>query len=380
MEIRFEHLTEMPPAERAQFLREIAANETLRRAYAMWLVVSERIRSNQEDLIGDRTRLVLSALQRAGLESALSDQERALVADSVPYGEAGSPGRQLMDDVQRHIAGEVADFEESWKLRVHHLAPYRPVDRKPHGARPYVQAAWRASAVVAVFAFVAILLYVAQRDTSWIERTVSEGEVETVALADGSSLRIIGPTSIQYRSAEDGQSRPEVVRLSGDAFFDIIPSQSRFVVETATATVTVVGTSFGVRSRASRTDVVVASGRVSVASRAASTDPCLLSPGESCYVVQDAPPSAPEQVDLGDALAWANLFVFRATPMSQVAAALSRHYGVDVVVDPSLADETITGTFDSGRMLGEILNVLAKALGASVVETESGFRVTKAQR
>ncbi len=233
--------------------------------------------------------------------------------------------------------------------------------------------------MVAVLAFVAILLYVAQRDTSWIERTVGQGEVETVALADGSTLRMIGPTSIQYRSVEDGQPRPERVRLSGDAFFDIIPSQSRFVVETATATVTVLGTSFGVRSRANRTDVVVASGRVSVASRAESADPCLLSPGESCYVVQDAPPSAPEQVDLGDALAWANLFVFRATPMSQVAAVLSRHYGVEVVVDGSLEDETITGTFDSSQELDEILSVLAKTLGASVVEMEGGFGLTRAE-
>ena len=233
-------------------------------------------------------------------------------------------------------------------------------------------------AVAAVVAFVGILVYVARRDASWIELNVTNGQTESLALVDGSQIRLIGPTTLQYRGVVSDDVRPQRVRLAGDAFFDIIPGGPSFTVETATASVAVLGTSFGVRSRVDRTDVVVASGKVSVASREAPGSLCLLSPGESCYVLQNEVPSAPVQVDLGDALAWANMFVFRNTPMSEIAAVLSQYYDVVVLVDNSLVDATITGTFERSRTLDDILNVLSKTLGARVVEIEGGFRLATA--
>ncbi|MDX1740343.1 MAG: DUF4974 domain-containing protein, partial [Rhodothermales bacterium] len=117
-----------------------------------------------------------------------------------------------------------------------------------------------------------------------------------------------------------------------------------------------------------------------VAARTSSDSVCILAPGQTCYVVGDEPPSEPEDVDLSEALAWANLFVFRATPVAEIAQALSEHFGVRVEVDGSLVSEEVTGTFERSRELSEILSVLARTLSARVVATPDGFQLVPDRR
>jgi ferric-dicitrate binding protein FerR (iron transport regulator) len=376
MENRFEHLETLSAVERAEFLRDLAENDELRREYAIWLAVSYRVRSTQDRVL-DRDLLVLAALEQAGLESVLDEGERARIRESWLEVENSGIDSQFLDDVRICVAWEAADFQESWDLRTGHLTSYRPVESGLEASRPIVRIAWRLSAIAAVVAFIGILLFVARRDASWIDVDVSPGQVETLAWVDGSTIRLIGPTSITYRRKESG--RPDGIQLSGDAYLDIMPSAVQFEVETPTAVVTVLGTGFGVRSREDRTDVVLASGKVSVASRASSASPCILLPGQACHVVGDEQPSAAEDVDLSNALAWANLFVFRVTPMVEIARSLSEHFAVSVEVDRSIAAEEITGTFERSRELPEILAILARTLGAQVIETPTGFRLIPEQ-
>ncbi|MDX1739922.1 MAG: FecR domain-containing protein [Rhodothermales bacterium] len=377
MERSFEHLETLSGAERTEFLRDLAADDELRREYAMWLAVSEQVRRTQAEVL-ETDLLVLAALHRAGLESMMDDTEVARVRDAWANVEVSGIDAQFLDDVRDRIAREAADFEESWDLRRGHLSPYRSHERARERSRPIARFAWRISAVAAVVAFVGILLFVARREASWIDMVVPAGQVETLAWTDGSTVRVIGPASARYRRTES--DRPDLIELTGDVFLDIVPSAVRFEVETPTATVTVLGTSFGVRSRGDRTDVVLASGSVSVSSRTASDSVCMLAPGQTCYVVGDEPPSEPEDVDLSAALAWANLFVFRATPLPDIAIALSEHFGVHIAVDGSLASEEVTGTFERSRELPEILSVLARTLSARVVATPDGFQLVPDRR
>ncbi len=369
---RFEHLETLSASERTEFLRTLAEDDELRRDYGLWLAVASHIRRTQEEVL-DRDLLVLAALQRAGLESVLDDSERDRIRSAWPTIERSDIDSQFLDDVRNRIAREAADFQESWDLRTGHLSPYRPAEMARDRTRPYFRMAWRLSAVAAVVAFVAVLLFVARRDASWIEIDVSSGQVENLAWIDGSTIRLIGPSAARYQRVESG--RPDLVQLAGDAYLEVVPSDVPFEVETPTATVTVLGTSFGVRGQQDRTDVVLTSGKVSVTSRAVPGFACILLPGQTCFVVENAPPSVAEDVDLSEALAWANLFVFRATPMSEIARALSEHFGVIVEVDESLESEEVTGTFERTRELPEILSILARTLEAQVVETSEGFRL-----
>jgi ferric-dicitrate binding protein FerR (iron transport regulator) len=162
---------------------------------------------------------------------------------------------------------------------------------------------------------------------------------------------------------------------TGRAFFDVTPAPEPFVVETPTARTTVRGTSFGVEVQADETRVVLASGRVEVASRATPDRSVALQPGQSSRVVQDAAPTAPESVDVAEALAWTQLFIFRDTPVERIADRLADHYETSIDVNADLRDQAVTGTFEHEQPLADILSAIATTLGAQVVSTEDGYRL-----
>ena len=55
-----------------------------------------------------------------------------------------------------------------------------------------------------------------------------------------------------------------------------------------------------------------------------------------------------------------------------IADKLTEHFGVSVAVDPALADETVTGTFERDWSLGYILQTVARALDGEVKSSEDG--------
>jgi ferric-dicitrate binding protein FerR (iron transport regulator) len=376
MNIRFEHIGEMSPEAQAAFLREIGENDAMLTDYAAWLATSERIRSRQEEIVSDRRVLVLAALQRAGMDTALNDDEGGQLRATWPQIEKSWEDTTFLDDILDRIASEATDFEESWTLRERHLRDaVSGVSPRAHERR-HARTAWRIAAVAATVIFAGILLFVARRDAGLVMYDVPTGEIQNITMLDGSIVRLFGPAELSYRGVDSKSSRPEVMRLTGDAFFEVVVSDAPFLVETSTARVSVLGTSFGVQSVVDQTDVVVVAGEVSVGSRAGHDSVTRLIAGQTCVVLRDSAPSGPVEVNLSEALAWANLFVFRKTRLSEIAEILSQHYGVAVTVDSGLATKTITGTFDRSSDLEDILETLAKTLGAKVARVSTGYRLT----
>ena len=174
---------------------------------------------------------------------------------------------------------------------------------------------WRIAATVAVVAFVAVLTLVLQRDRSLTTVTVAQGETQLIELADGSTVRLLGGSSLTYADPAKATSFNRRVTLAGRAFFDIAPDQQGFTVEKPPALATVLGTSFGIQA---------------------------------------------------EALEWTGLFLFRSTPLSDAVARLSRRYGVDIAVSPDLEAEGVSGTFAREQSLQQILDALATTLNAAV--------------
>ncbi len=378
MDIQFEYLADLPAPDRRAFMQALREDAELRARYAEWLAVCEAVRSRQLQAIPARDLLVFAALENAGMGSLLSPEERQRLRTEWPVLQDSLDAPSFLEDVVGRIAEEADDFDASWALREKHL---RSLDAGVPRRRPgrFVSVAWRTSAVAAMIVFVGILLFVARRDAAWVEIEIRQGEVRTVSMADGSSVRLMGPADLRYRSSGSADQRPQAFRLSGDAFFEVASSSVPLKVETPAAIVSVVGTSFGVRSRSERTDVVVASGRVSVAGESAGQTPIILSAGETCFVRAGEHPSAPETVDLADALAWADLLIFRGTTVAEIAVKLSDRFGVRLSAAPELQTKEITGTFDARRDVREILDVLSLTLGAEVQRSADGFRLVPRQ-
>lgn len=187
--------------------------------------------------------------------------------------------------------------------------------------------------------------------------TTLEGGLSTLALTDGSTVRLARGGRVSFPNLPD---RREVV-LDGRAFFAVAEAASPFVVRGDVGQVTVHGTRFEVIATDDSVRVVVVEGIVTVDNDLGSVR---VTEGQ---VVRVVPSSAPQVSDLADVwslLEWPNgLLVFQATPLRMVAAELERHFGVRMEVDPELAGRRVTGWFDEEDVM-EVVDGVCLIVGA----------------
>jgi len=203
------------------------------------------------------------------------------------------------------------------------------------------------------------------------EVVTGEGEMTTVTLHDGSSIRM-GPNS-RLNLAEDASGI--VAHLAGRAFFAVHADPSRrFRVIADHGAATVFGTRFEVRSEDEAFRVMVLDGKVRVSS-SEGTDIDLLE-SEMSLTQGDAPPTKSRVNDVYAHLDWmGNALVFQGTRLGRAAAEIGRHYGVDVVLeDPALADLTVSVTL-TGEELQDALLVVCEIVGARFLMEEGRVRI-----
>ena len=153
------------------------------------------------------------------------------------------------------------------------------------------------------------------------------------------------------------------------------PQEGRpFVLSTESGQVVVVGTSFGVRAPKGSTEVTLVEGSLLLARRDGKSG-VRLTPGQRSRVVRGERPSAPERVDVSEALAWSGLLVFRDTPLADALRQIEQRYNIRVTAPASLAAEPVTGTFDAAQTPAEMLRALATSLEVEVDETGGAFRL-----
>ncbi|XOV94757.1 MAG: FecR family protein [Bacteroidota bacterium] len=128
------------------------------------------------------------------------------------------------------------------------------------------------------------------------------------------------------------------VKLSGRAYFDIKPDKNKpFTIETESARVQVVGTTFVVNSlQSNETEVIVESGVVNLYQNPTvfngSNMMISLNPGESGELTVGKRGIRKHKVKDQNYLAWkTGLLTFKNTYMTEVAEILENTYGVDVV-------------------------------------------------
>ncbi|UOG77322.1 FecR domain-containing protein (plasmid) [Hymenobacter tibetensis] len=196
--------------------------------------------------------------------------------------------------------------------------------------------------------------------------TTAYGEVRTVQLPDGSTVKLNGHSTLHYANNLKQQGIREVW-LEGEAFFAVrhLPTHRRFVVHTTAGfNVEVLGTQFTVYRRRQQARVVLLSGKVRVdfadSMRQAEV---ILKPGE-LLETQDKEPQrmVHKAVRVAPYAAWKdNKLVFDETSVAEVATRLSDTYGVHVVVaDSTLSQRRLSGSFPAGE-LNAALQALEKS-------------------
>jgi transmembrane sensor len=245
------------------------------------------------------------------------------------------------------------------------------------GAHRWWMSAWAlgaaAAALVVVSVGLADLGQPSEASGPFAESEVvtGAGEMTTVTLRDGSSIRV-GPSS-RLNLAEDTDGI--VARLSGRAFFAVHANPARrFRVMADKGAATVYGTRFEVRSEEEEFRVMVVDGRVRVSTPEGSEVDLLES--EMSLTEGDGPPTKSTVSDVYEQLAWmGNALVFQGTSLQRAAEEIERHFGVTVVLEaPELSGTTLSVTF-TDEELDDVIMVVCEIVGALCLIEDDRIRV-----
>jgi len=184
---------------------------------------------------------------------------------------------------------------------------------------------------------------------SFIGITTGYGEMRKVLLPDSSVVWLNSATHLRYH--------PDFVRhrellLTGEAFFDVRHDVNHpFVVRSGNASTRVFGTAFNISAYAATGQLRISlqSGKVGVIydDKAGKAEKILV-PGQLFIYDKEAGTGQIEQQAPGEMDVWtAGRLLFYKTPLREAFAQIAARYGVQVVYDRELKNQTITARFEN---------------------------------
>lgn len=168
------------------------------------------------------------------------------------------------------------------------------------------------------------------------------GQVETVRMADGSTIQLAPRSAIAMNDESDGRG---VRLIRGQAYFEVTPDPSRsFQVRAGDSKISVLGTAFEVTLQSGAASVAVSHGRVQV-SFPRGTE--YLEAGQTLHLPDKASPARGHRRP-GDISAWVDgRLIVNDQPISAVIDALRPwHNGIIVASGPGLDRHRVTGIYD----------------------------------
>lgn len=185
-------------------------------------------------------------------------------------------------------------------------------------------------------------------------------------LPDGSVVVLNKTSSLQYPKTFHTKKRN--VTLTGEAFFNIRPNPEQpFVIEVNGLQVTVLGTSFNIKTQKNKTEVLVETGTVQVSYNGKTQ---ILRAGEKMLTVADSAlgPVQPVNNQLYKYYRTKE-FVCEDTPLWQLADALNEAYGANIIIGrKALYNLPITTTFIN-ESLERVLQVIHLTFDIKVTRT-----------
>ncbi len=216
----------------------------------------------------------------------------------------------------------------------------------------------------------------------WEVVETDKGETKEVNLADGSTVSMSELSRLSY-PLQFGDERRIV--FNGKGFFDVVPDKEHpFRVETIEALVTVVGTSFQIKTEsiAKFSEVIVETGIVTLARKpqpnvAEKSIEVDLRPGEAGVVRREAKGVSKSKNMNQNYLAWkTNKMVFNSTAMSDVITTLNEVYNVDIkLTNKEIADCRLTATFDR-KPINEVIEVIKQTFSFEVENSRNEYEIS----
>jgi ferric-dicitrate binding protein FerR (iron transport regulator) len=254
--------------------------------------------------------------------------------------------------------GIEGSFEDRRK-RLKHKIDYKNQSnqKKRLGFRPFYDIIVKVAAIL-VFSVSGFALYQSFNNAELKNKTIAvatrPGERVTIELPDGSKVELNAASKLTYSSNFNQQNR--IVTLEGEAYFDIKKSTTdKFVVQTATHAVEVMGTQFNVQSYnpEEHFEVTLLTGKVKVNKINDHTNAIILKPNEKYEFDYKTQKLTVNKADLENETAWLRgELVIKEKPLGHAINQIERFYGL-VINDSSIANlenKVFTGSFKKGNV------------------------------
>ena len=234
---------------------------------------------------------------------------------------------------------------------------------------------------VSMAAAVAGLLLVSSSVWYWLRSDemhyqTAAKQTKTIQLPDGSTVILNANSTLRYAKAWD-RSTPREIWLSGGAYFQVTHQpggkNARFLVHTAKVNVEVLGTTFNVLERGTRTKVVLSTGKVKLDVRD-QAQTLVMQPGE--IVEYSAEKKKVEQRKTASTVyrAWAaNQWVLHEVPLREVIQMMEETFGIPIRLEnPAIGREKMTGVVPIDD-LDKLLQGLAGIYALDVVRSQEAI-------
>lgn len=237
---------------------------------------------------------------------------------------------------------------------------------------------WKLAAAAMIIVTAAGLAFILanQRGTTVI--TADAGKKE-VTLPDGSKVFLNRNSQISYDKGFASSNR--LVKLEGEAFFEVTPDAGNPFIVTAGASQTqVLGTSFVIKAYENKTiQLNVVTGKVAFSGKQSVKDALVLTAGHTAIMQLN---KEPQQIQNSDPnfMAWKeNRLVFDNVPLFQTLSTLEEYFDVKfVVTDSSLLNIKYSLTGNDNPSLPRVLEVLSETMHITITEESKGvYKVSR---
>lgn len=200
----------------------------------------------------------------------------------------------------------------------------------------------------------------------------SQSQTLVDTLPDGSIVTLNKRSSISYPQ-EFAKGDLRQVALTGEAFFEVEPDKTKpFVITVNDITVTVLGTSFNIKSNVQKTEITVESGLVEVGNL---DRKIMVHPKERVTSVKGEKEllARKNESEIYNYYR-TNKFVCKDTPLAELVDILNEAYQVNIVIESQgLASKQINTTFerqplpDILRIIGETFDIQVQYRGDKII-------------
>lgn len=195
------------------------------------------------------------------------------------------------------------------------------------------------------------------------------GNVLSDTLTDGSVVTMNKHSEIKYPSAFKGNTRE--VKLTGEAFFTIAPDKKKpFIIHVNDITITVVGTSFNVRTVNGKTEVIVETGIVKVSN---SKEIVQLRPKEKVLADSAVIYTKDTAADRLYNYYRSKEFVCNNTPLKRLVEILNEAYGSHISIENKALENLPITTVFKEEPLDHIVAVIAETLSITAEKNNGEY-------